>query len=107
MWNREACTSNVFTVLVDQGICKSVPVYLTPLCGGAFPGAGGQIKVSAIVTSYEIAMRDIKFLGRMKFKYLIVDEGHRLKNFESKLFRELGTLQLENKLLLTGGPRTC
>ena len=54
------------------------------------------------MTSYEIAMRDIKFLSRHKLKYLIVDEGHRLKNFESKLFRELKLLNLENKLLLTG-----
>lgn len=60
--------------------------------------------MSAIVTSYEIAMRDIKFLARLKLKYLIVDEGHRLKNFESKLFRELRTLTVENKLLLTGAP---
>lgn len=67
------------------------------------PASGtGKCKVAAIVTSYEIAMRDIKFLSRHKLKYLIVDEGHRLKNFESKLFRELKLLNLENKLLLTG-----
>jgi ATP-dependent DNA helicase len=32
----------------------------------------------------------------------VVDEGHRLKNFNCKLIRELKTLQTENRLLLTG-----
>ena len=33
----------------------------------------------------------------------MVDEGHRLKNFNSKLFRDLRQLNVESKLLLTGG----
>jgi len=33
-----------------------------------------------------------------------VDEGHRLKNFDCKLIRELKTLPIANKLLLTGTP---
>ena len=36
-------------------------------------------------------------------RYLVVDEGHRLKNFNSKLFRDLRQLQVQQKLLLTGG----
>ena len=32
-----------------------------------------------------------------------MDEGHRLKNFNSKLFRDLRQLQVQQKLLLTGG----
>ena len=35
-------------------------------------------------------------------RMLVVDEGHRLKNFNSKLFRELRQLNVEQKLLLTG-----
>lgn len=38
----------------------------------------------------------------MKFKYIVVDEGHRLKNFNCKLIRELKTIPTENKLLLSG-----
>jgi len=36
------------------------------------------------------------------WKYVIVDEGHRLKNWNCKLLRELRTLQTGNKLILSG-----
>ena len=42
-----------------------------------------------IVTSYEISMRDRAPLSRLEWLYLIVDEGHRLKNMECRLIREL------------------
>ena len=32
-----------------------------------------------VITSYEIVMNDRKFLQKFKWKYIIVDEGHRLK----------------------------
>jgi ATP-dependent DNA helicase len=57
-----------------------------------------------IVTSYEIAIADIKFLQKLHWKYVVVDEGHRLKNMNCKLIRELKTLSTDNKLLLTGTP---
>ena len=56
------------------------------------------------VTSYEIAIADIKFLQKMHWKYVVVDEGHRLKNMNCKLIRQLKTLSTDNKLLLTGTP---
>ena len=56
-----------------------------------------------IVTSYEIVLADAKFLAQYKYQYIVVDEGHRLKNYNSKLLRELRTLDTTNKLLLTGG----
>ena len=40
-----------------------------------------------IITSYEIVMRDRKFLQRWLWKYIIVDEGHRLKNLNCKLIK--------------------
>lgn len=57
-----------------------------------------------IVTSYEVAMNDRKFLSKYKWKYIVVDEGHRLKNFDCKLLRELKLLPADNTLLLTGTP---
>jgi ATP-dependent DNA helicase len=61
-----------------------------------------------IVTSFEIVMADIKPLSKYSYKYIVVDEGHRLKNFNCRLLRELRTLDVQNKLLLTGaaGART-
>ncbi len=39
------------------------------------------------ITSYDIIMRDRKHLIKYKWKYLIVDEGHRIKNLKCKLIR--------------------
>ncbi|KAK3828451.1 MAG: SNF2 family N-terminal domain-containing protein [Benniella sp.] len=57
-----------------------------------------------VVTSYEIVIRDRKFLSRYQWKYIIVDEGHRLKNMDCKLIRELKTYHSANRMLLTGTP---
>ncbi|KVI08839.1 ATP-dependent DNA helicase DDM1 [Cynara cardunculus var. scolymus] len=62
-------------------------------------------KFPIVITSYEIAMNDAKkHLRHYNWKYLVVDEGHRLKNSQCKLLRELKWLHVENKLLLTGTP---
>ncbi|KAG0372653.1 hypothetical protein BGX24_012763 [Mortierella sp. AD032] len=57
-----------------------------------------------VVTSYEIIIRDRKYLSKYQWKYIIVDEGHRLKNMDCKLIRELKTYHSANRLLLTGTP---
>ncbi|XP_028279978.1 lymphoid-specific helicase [Parambassis ranga] len=57
-----------------------------------------------VITSFEISMIDRKFLQRFQWKYLIVDEGHRIKNLNCRLVRELKALPTDNKLLLTGTP---
>uniref|UniRef100_A0A2K5QPQ5 Helicase, lymphoid specific n=1 Tax=Cebus imitator TaxID=2715852 RepID=A0A2K5QPQ5_CEBIM len=54
-----------------------------------------------VVTSFEIAMRD---RNHCYWKYLIVDEGHRIKNMKCRLIRELKRFNADNKLLLTGTP---
>jgi hypothetical protein len=56
-----------------------------------------------ICTSYEIVISDVKFLAQLDYKYIVVDEGHRLKNANCRLIRELRTIPTSNKLLLTGG----
>ncbi|XWS29305.1 hypothetical protein CRYUN_Cryun24cG0017600 [Craigia yunnanensis] len=62
-------------------------------------------KFPIVVTSYEMAMCDAKrCLRHYEWKYVVVDEGHRLKNFECKLVKELKHLHAGNKLLLTGTP---
>ncbi|KAK6258363.1 SNF2 [Theobroma cacao] len=62
-------------------------------------------KFPIVVTSYEMAMSDAKkYLRHYEWKYVVVDEGHRLKNFNCKLVKELKHLHVGNKLLLTGTP---
>lgn len=55
-----------------------------------------------IITSYEIAIRDRKALSKLYYKYLVVDEGHRLKNANCQLVTQLKQIGADNKLLLTG-----
>ena len=57
-----------------------------------------------VVTSYEIMMNDRTALARYQWKYIVVDEGHRLKNKDCRLIRELKRLDSGNRLLLTGTP---
>ncbi|XP_075501519.1 ATP-dependent DNA helicase DDM1-like [Primulina tabacum] len=62
-------------------------------------------KFPVVITSYEIALNDArKNLRHYSWKYLVVDEGHRLKNSKCLLLKELKYLSVENKLLLTGTP---
>lgn len=57
-----------------------------------------------VVTSFEIAMVDRSFLQYYNWKFLVVDEGHRLKNRNCRLIRELKQLPSASRLLLTGTP---
>ncbi|KAJ1936036.1 putative ATPase, partial [Linderina pennispora] len=57
-----------------------------------------------VVTTYEMAMRDRLALQRFAWKYIIIDEGHRIKNMNCKLIRDLKMYQSANRLLLTGTP---
>ncbi|KAI8605478.1 SNF2 family N-terminal domain-containing protein [Dissophora ornata] len=61
-------------------------------------------KFPIVVTSYEIVVRDRKYLSKYQWKYIIVDEGHRLKNMDCKLIRELKSYHSANRMLLTGTP---
>lgn len=63
-----------------------------------------RMKHSVIVTSYEIIIKDFRRFSRISWAYLTVDEGHRLKNFQSILIQFLRKLHTGNRLLLTGTP---
>lgn len=57
-----------------------------------------------VITSYEMIIRDSNEIMSKSWKFLIVDEGHRLKNVNCKLIQELKRINTRNKLLLTGTP---
>jgi ATP-dependent DNA helicase len=57
-----------------------------------------------VVTSYEICMNDRKFLAGYQWRYIVVDEGHRLKNMNCRLIKELLSYNSANRLLITGTP---
>lgn len=62
----------------------------------------GKPAKNVFVTSFEIAMNDRPYLAKTLWKFMVVDEGHRLKNLNCKLLKELVQYRSTNKLLLTG-----
>ncbi|KAK8660877.1 hypothetical protein V6N13_051785 [Hibiscus sabdariffa] len=62
-------------------------------------------KLNVLITHYDLIMRDKAFLKKIHWFYMIVDEGHRLKNHECALARTLiSGYQIQRRLLLTGTP---
>ncbi|XP_059076148.1 CHD3-type chromatin-remodeling factor PICKLE isoform X1 [Cryptomeria japonica] len=63
-----------------------------------------RIKFDVLLTSYEMITIDAVILKNIKWECLIVDEGHRLKNKDSKLFQTLKHFSSNHRVLLTGTP---
>ncbi|XP_014500994.1 CHD3-type chromatin-remodeling factor PICKLE isoform X3 [Vigna radiata var. radiata] len=63
-----------------------------------------RIKFDVLLTSYEMINFDTTSLKPIKWECMIVDEGHRLKNKDSKLFSSLKQYSSRHRVLLTGTP---
>ncbi|GMI51666.1 hypothetical protein ScalyP_jg10563, partial [Parmales sp. scaly parma] len=62
-------------------------------------------RFNVLLTTYEFVMKDKASLKKMEWQYCIVDEGHRMKNAQSKFAIILSTqYKTLNRLLLTGTP---
>jgi SNF2 family DNA or RNA helicase len=65
----------------------------------------GRYPFHVLLTTYEYALRARAALSKNVWSYIIVDEGHRIKNAASKLAQVLGQrYRSRNRLLLTGTP---
>ena len=56
------------------------------------------------VTSFEMVITEKACLKRFHWRYIIIDEAHRIKNENSRLSVVLRTLKCNNRLLITGTP---
>ncbi|XP_047328868.1 CHD3-type chromatin-remodeling factor PICKLE-like isoform X2 [Impatiens glandulifera] len=63
-----------------------------------------RIKFDVLLTSYEMINLDTASLKPIQWECMIVDEGHRLKNKDSKLFSSLKQYLSRHRVLLTGTP---
>ncbi|CAN6551450.1 unnamed protein product [Malus baccata var. baccata] len=65
-----------------------------------------QQKFNVLLTTYEYLMNkhDRPKLSKIHWHYIIIDEGHRIKNASCKLNAELKHYQSSHRLLLTGTP---
>jgi ATP-dependent helicase STH1/SNF2 len=62
-------------------------------------------KFNVLISTYEYIMKDKHALNKFHWSYIIVDEGHRMKNAKSKFAQILGQQYLsDHRLLLTGTP---
>lgn len=61
-------------------------------------------KFPVVCTSYEMVLRDQHHLSRINWEFIIIDEGHRMKNAEAKLFQQLRQFTSATRLLITGTP---
>ncbi|XP_011301412.1 lymphocyte-specific helicase-like [Fopius arisanus] len=57
-----------------------------------------------VLTTYEVALRDKDFLKSQNWRYLIVDEGQRLKNSKTQLSQVMQEINCTHRLILTGTP---
>uniref|UniRef100_A0A8D8ZFZ1 ATP-dependent helicase brm n=1 Tax=Cacopsylla melanoneura TaxID=428564 RepID=A0A8D8ZFZ1_9HEMI len=62
-------------------------------------------KFNVLLTTYEYVIKDKGPLAKLHWKYMIIDEGHRMKNHHCKLTHTLNTFYIApHRLLLTGTP---
>ncbi|XP_053283017.1 chromodomain-helicase-DNA-binding protein 2 [Pleuronectes platessa] len=63
-----------------------------------------RIRFNALLTTYEIVLKDKGVLGNINWAFMGVDEAHRLKNDDSLLYKSLMEFRSNHRLLITGTP---
>lgn len=60
---------------------------------------------NVLLTTYDYVIKEKAMLGKIRWKYMIIDEGHRMKNHQCKLTLTLNAFfSAQHRLLLTGTP---
>ena len=61
-------------------------------------------KFDVCVTSYEMVIKEKNALKKFHWRYIIIDEAHRIKNENSRLSKTMRMFSCNNRLLITGTP---
>mmetsp|Transcript_40687 Transcript_40687/g.90456 ORF Transcript_40687/g.90456 Transcript_40687/m.90456 type:complete len:1088 (-) Transcript_40687:511-3774(-) len=61
-------------------------------------------KFDVVVTSYEMVIKEKNHFRKFHWRYIIIDEAHRIKNENSMLSRVVRMLRTNYRLLITGTP---
>lgn len=64
----------------------------------------GVCKFHILLTTFEVAVKEIRALTNITWEVMVIDEAHKLKNPSSRLFETLTTISSHHTLLLTGTP---
>lgn len=57
-----------------------------------------------VVTSYEVCRNDTEYLEKQSWNYIVLDEGHLIKNPKAKISIAVKRLPSNHRLILTGTP---
>ncbi|CAA7264446.1 unnamed protein product [Cyclocybe aegerita] len=57
-----------------------------------------------VLTTYEMIIKDRMHLQHYNWGYIVVDEGHRLKNMDCRLMKEIKKYSSAGRMILTGTP---
>ncbi|PYH42821.1 putative nucleosome remodeling complex ATPase subunit (Snf2h) [Aspergillus saccharolyticus JOP 1030-1] len=64
-----------------------------------------DVRSTVLITCYETLMSETMWFRKVAiWKYVVLDEGHRIKDNTSKRAQSIGKLRAEYKLILTGTP---
>lgn len=58
----------------------------------------------AVITTYEMTLIESSTLKKIPWKYMVIDEAHRIKNENSQLSQIVRVVKADYRLLLTGTP---
>jgi len=61
-------------------------------------------EIDVLVMSYDVARNDVEILVAQQWLFLVLDEGHVIKNAKTKLSQALRRLQAQHRLILSGTP---
>ena len=61
-------------------------------------------KHNVLIASYEVVRNDIDFFSQIKWNFVVLDEGHIIRNSKTKLSRAVKQLQCNHRLILSGTP---
>ena len=59
---------------------------------------------NVVVTSYDLILKDEKYLKKVKWAYMVLDEAQAIKNADALRWKTLLSFSCRNRLLLTGTP---
>jgi helicase SWR1 len=59
---------------------------------------------NVVITSYQLILQDTSAFKKRGWHYLVLDEAHNIKNFQTQRWQTLLTFKTHSRLLLTGTP---
>lgn len=61
-------------------------------------------EVHIVITSYEVLRNDIEILEKTTWNYVVLDEGHMIRNAKTRVTQAVKMIKARHRLILTGTP---